>query len=147
MMSLLNAAQSTATAATAAMANLPDTPGRPVVGTELTGIRYNCGMHPLIEQHRGEIESLCRKYGVKRLELFGSAARGDFDHATSDVDFFYEFDPSVAATAGLADRFFGLQEALRNLLGVDVDLISATDATNPYFLQVANRHRVTLYAA
>ena len=35
-------------------------------------------MLPLIEQHRTEIEALCRKYGVKRLDLFGSAARGDF---------------------------------------------------------------------
>jgi len=33
------------------------------------------------------------------------------------------------------------------LLGIKVDLVSAPDATNPYFLQVANRHRLTLYAA
>ena len=33
-----------------------------------------------IETHRGQIAGLCRRYGVKRLELFGSAARGtDFE--------------------------------------------------------------------
>jgi predicted nucleotidyltransferase len=47
----------------------------------------------------------------------------------------------------LADRFFGLKEDLQRLLGVDVDLVSAPDVKNPYFLQVANRHRQTLYAA
>jgi uncharacterized protein len=103
------------------------------------------GMHPLIEQHRREIEALCRRYGVKRLELFGSTARGDFRPGSSDVDFFYEFDADQIE--GIADRFFGLHEDLERLLGVRVDLVSAKDAANPYFLQVANRHRVTLYAA
>lgn len=101
-------------------------------------------MIPLIEQHRDEIAALCRRYGVRKLEVFGSAARGDFDPAGSDVDFFYEFDADPTA---LADRFFGLMEDMEKLLGRKVDLISSQDASNPYFLQVANRHRVTLYAA
>ena len=102
-------------------------------------------MIDLIEQHREQITELCRKYGVKRLELFGSAASGEFDSASSDVDFFYEFDRDDAK--GIADRFFGLIEDLEALLGRKVDLVSAKDAKNPYFLEVANRHRVTLYAA
>jgi predicted nucleotidyltransferase len=37
---------------------------------------------------------LCRRYGVRRLDVFGSAARGaDFDVATSDVDFLVQFGP------------------------------------------------------
>jgi uncharacterized protein len=102
-------------------------------------------MIPQIEMHRDAIAALCRKYGLKRLEVFGSAARGDFDPDASDCDFFYEFvsnDP-----AGLADRFFGFQEELERLLGRRADLVSARDARNPYFLEVANRDRVTLYAA
>ncbi|MEA2736281.1 MAG: uncharacterized protein QOE14_2732 [Humisphaera sp.] len=103
-------------------------------------------MLPLIEQHRAEIEALCRKYRVKRLDLFGSAARGtDFNPHTSDVDFFYEF--MEGDTADIADRFFGLIEDLQKLTGLKVDLVSAKDAKNPYFLQVANRDRLTLYAA
>lgn len=104
-------------------------------------------MIELLEQHRQEIATLCRKYGVRRLELFGSAAgggRGDFDPAQSDVDFFFEFD---ADPLRLADRFFGLMEDLEHLLGRKVDLVSSQDAKNPFFLQVANQHRVTLYAA
>jgi predicted nucleotidyltransferase len=102
-------------------------------------------MIDLIEKHQLQIAALCRKYGVKRLELFGSAARGDFNSTKSDVDFFYEF--ASVETAGIANRFFALQHDLETLLGVKVDLASAPDATNPYFLQVANRHRLTLYAA
>ena len=97
-----------------------------------------------LHNYRQQIAVLCRKYGVRKLELFGSAARGDFDPARSDIDLFYEFDSNPSS---LADRFFGLMEDLEHLLGRKVDLISSQDAHNPYFLQVANRHRMTLYAA
>ncbi len=60
------------------------------------------------------------------------------------MDFFYEFD---ADPEHLADRYFGLSEELSALLGRPVDLVSSADVRNPYFLQVANRHRVALYAA
>jgi uncharacterized protein len=106
---------------------------------------YNDLMLPLIAEHREQIATLCRRHGVRRLELFGSGARGDFDPATSDLDFFVEFlsydSPSIA------DQWFGLQEDLEQLLGRRVDLTSPRTATNPYFLQSANRHRVMLYAA
>lgn len=101
-------------------------------------------MVAFLRQHLDEISLLCRKYGVSKLELFGSAARDDFDPAVSDIDLFYEFDANPAL---LADRFFGLLEELEQLLGRPVDLVSSRDATNPYFLQVANQNRTTLYAA
>ena len=106
---------------------------------------YNNTMIALIERHREQIAALCRRYGVRRLELFGSAARGEFNSDTSDVDFFYEFEATQAND--YADRFFGLMEDLESLLGHKVDLVSAKDVHNPYFLEVANRHRQTLYAA
>lgn len=101
-------------------------------------------MTELIEQNRDRIAELCRKYAVKRLELFGSAARVDFDQA-SDVDFLVEFLSND--WHGAADQWFGLQEDLSSLLGRPVDLVSAPDASNPYFLETANRDRVQLYAA
>jgi len=108
-------------------------------------ITYNAVVIAIIEQHREQIAALCRKYRLRRLELFGSAARGDFESGRSDVDFFYEFQPDDLDH--IADRFFDLHADLKTLLGVEVDLVSANDAKNPYFLQVANRHRLTLYAA
>jgi len=98
----------------------------------------------LIEKHRTEIDALCRKHAVKRLELFGSAATGQFD-ATSDLDFFVEFVDYDSPT--IADQWFGLQEDLQKLLGLKVDLVSPRTATNPYFLQSANREKIPLYAA
>ena len=78
-------------------------------------------MLPLIEQHRTEIAALCRRFGVRRLDVFGSAARGaDFDPARSDVDLLVEFEPAAGHDfAAFAD----LKEALENVLGRSVDLV------------------------
>ena len=51
-------------------------------------------MIPLIEVKRTEVGELCRRYGVRRLEVFGSAARGSFDPETSDLDFLVELAAS-----------------------------------------------------
>jgi hypothetical protein len=102
------------------------------------------GMLELLRQHLDEISALCRRHGIRKLELFGSAARDDFDPSRSDIDLFFEFDSDPAA---LSDRFFGLMEDLEQLLGCQVDLVSSRDVRNPYFLKVANRDRIILYAA
>ncbi|HVT89873.1 MAG TPA: nucleotidyltransferase domain-containing protein [Tepidisphaeraceae bacterium] len=102
-------------------------------------------MLELIEQNRLRITDICRQRGVKRLELFGSAARGDFKPGKSDFDFFVEFTDYAAPT--IADQWFGLQEDLSALLDAPVELVSLRTASNPYFLEVANRSKVMLYAA
>ena len=68
-----------------------------------------------IETHRDQIADLCRRYGVKRLELFGSAARGsDFEPGRSDIDFLVDFNEGQQP---LFDEYFELQDELSELLG------------------------------
>ncbi len=102
-------------------------------------------MISLIEEHRAQLFSLCRKYDVRRLDLFGSAARGDFKPATSDLDFLVEFND--LSTQNAADRYLGLMLDLEDLFGRKVDLVSARAIRNPYFQQVVDRTRIPLYAA
>ena len=53
-------------------------------------------MHPAIAQHRSGISAICQGFGIRRLEVFGSAARvHDFDPERSDADFLVEFAPGV----------------------------------------------------
>ena len=67
-------------------------------------------MLQLIEEHRPEIVALCRRFGVRRLAVFGSAARGtDFDPARSDVDLLVEFEASAGKDLG---SYFDLKGAL-----------------------------------
>ena len=74
-----------------------------------------------IAEKRDALAELCRRYGVERLEVFGSAARGaGFDRNRSDADFLVTFKP--AARNDLA-AFADLKEALERLLGRPVDLV------------------------
>jgi uncharacterized protein len=102
-------------------------------------------MVPPLTQHRQQIESLCRTFRVKRLELIGSAARGTFDPDSSDFDFLVEFED--LGWQGSSKRYFGLLHGLEDLLRWEVDLIERNTVSNPLFLQVVNQHRELLYAA
>jgi len=74
-----------------------------------------------INEKRDGLAALCRRYGVARLEVFGSAARdAGFDSRRSDADFLVTFEP--AARNDFA-RFADLKEALEKLLGRQVDLV------------------------
>lgn len=90
-------------------------------------------MHPEILRHKDAIAELCRRFGVTRLEVFGSAARGeDFDPARSDVDLLVEFGPGVKRSFEL---LFSLQDAAATVFGRKVDLVereAILDSTNPY---------------
>jgi predicted nucleotidyltransferase len=77
-------------------------------------------MHTTISEKRASLVDLCRRHGVARLEVFGSAARGgDFDPATSDVDFLVEFHPRTNDLASFLD----FKAALEALLARPVDLV------------------------
>ena len=104
-------------------------------------------MHHLIDQHRAEITTMCRRYGVRRLEVFGSAAREtDFDPLESDADFLVAFDPAESGLSPL-EQYFGLAEALRHLLGRPVDLVETGALRNPFVLASVNQSREIVYAS
>jgi hypothetical protein len=102
-------------------------------------------MLPLIDSRKAEIAELCRRFHVRRLEVFGSAARGhDFDPRRSDVDFLVEFDAGYRADA--FDEYFDLKEGLESLLGRSVDLVVDRAIRNPYFRASVERSRQPVYA-
>ena len=101
-------------------------------------------MTDLITERRNEIHALCRRYGVARLELFGSATTEAFDPQRSDLDFLVDFD---ANPADLFKRYFGLKESLEALYGRNVDLVMLGAMANPYFIDAVNRTRQVVYAA
>jgi len=106
-------------------------------------------MHSLIEEKRQELERVCRRRRVHRIELFGSAARPDFDPTRfdpeiSDLDFlvtFQELDLNQ-----YADAYFGLLEDLQALFQRPVDLVVASAIQNPYFRQAVESTRTLIYA-
>ena len=102
-------------------------------------------MQPVIQQHLPELKSLCRRFHVRRLELFGSAARDDFDPARSDLDFLVEFERDDKLPA--LDAYFGLKDALEQLMSRRVDLVMPGAIENPYVKASIQESRETLYAS
>ena len=103
-------------------------------------------MHAAIADKKEELTELCRRHGVARLEVFGSAARGaDFDPLTSDVDLIVEFrlDDGRAPLR----QYFDFAEALRQALGRPVDLVESGAVRNPYLLAAIDRSRELIYAS
>jgi uncharacterized protein len=102
-------------------------------------------MNSLVYEHRAALAGLCRRYGVRRLEVFGSAATGDNFSGRSDLDFLVEF--ASPPPGGYADAYFGLLESLEALFGKPVDLVVDSAIRNPFFRQSVERTRTLLYAA
>jgi predicted nucleotidyltransferase len=102
-------------------------------------------MQAFILEKKEEIAELCRKHHVRRLSVFGSAARDDFDPATSDVDLLVEFTPEL--DVGYAKNFWRLEEGMTGLFGRKVDLITDGTIKNPYILRRIQEQREQLYAA
>jgi len=69
----------------------------------------------LLSQHK---PVLAERFGVLRLALFGSMARGTA-RPDSDVDVLVAFDGPATSK-----RYFGVQFYLQDLLGRDVDLVT-----------------------
>jgi hypothetical protein len=95
-----------------------------------------------IIEHKADLVDLAQQFQVKRLEVFGSAASGEFRPGDSDLDFLVEF--SSAEPDGFADRYFGLLEGLERLFNQPVDLVVASSVKNPYFREAVERSKVVL---
>jgi len=102
-------------------------------------------MNHLIEEKRSELELICRRRHVRRIELFGSATGPEFDPARSDLDFLVTFEDIPVDS--YADEYFGLLEDLQGLFQRNVDLVMESSIENPYFRQAVEATRTLVYAA
>ncbi len=90
---------------------------------------YEVAARSGIEAAPGALARICRKYGVRKLSLFGSAARREMK-STSDVDLLVEFGPE--SRASLFD-FPAMQRDFSALFGHRrVDLVPPAVLKNPY---------------
>jgi predicted nucleotidyltransferase len=112
------------------------------------GLRYRfClegRMIDLLVDHLDEIAHLCRRYRVRRLDVFGSAATGAFDPGTSDVDFVVdlgEYDDDVHI------RYLDLISNLEALLGFPVSMITRPSIHNPYLRVSIEEEQELVYEA
>lgn len=90
-----------------------------------------------------KIKRLCRKFGIARLALFGSAARGEMT-PDSDIDLLVEFEPD--SKVSLFD-IPAIQEAFSAAFGGrKVDIATPEVLENPYRRKTILRDAKVLYA-
>lgn len=93
-----------------------------------------------INQKQIQIEELCQRFKITKLELFGSAVREDFDE-TSDLDFIVEFLDEQK----IFDRYFDFKEALEDLFNRKVDLVMQEAIKNKYFKKSIEKEKKSIY--
>ena len=110
-------------------------------------------MHAIVADKREELIDLCRQFDVIKLEVFGSAARGDdFNPASSDVDLIVRFDP--ASKLRPFRRYMGFREAAMGLFRRKVELMEVEEEgdglmamSNRYLRDSINESRETIHEA
>lgn len=93
-----------------------------------------------IQIDHAKIAEFCRRRGIRKLSLFGSVLRDDFDPARSDVDVLAEFEPG--ALKGVGFRYFGYGDELVAIIGRRVDFCSRL---NKYIETAVRREAVPIY--
>jgi len=102
-------------------------------------------MTQILEVHRERLAALCRKHRVRRLDVFGSAASGNFDEHSSDIDLLVEFED--LSFGDRADAYLGFLTEVEALLGRPVDLVEVGAVRNPYLREGIEASRQLVYAA
>lgn len=121
---------------------LLDTGQLAVQGIAETPAAYTVGNKMRISKRT--LASTCRQHHIKRLSLFGSVTRADFN-PDSDIDVLAEFEPGQApGLVGMAN----LQEFLSQLFGGrNVDLVTPSVMANPYRRETVERDLRVIYEA
>jgi predicted nucleotidyltransferase len=99
----------------------------------------------ILDAKRELINEACRRFGVSRMHVFGSALREDFRPGESDIDLLVEFSPIKPAE--LADAYFNLLEDLSSILNTPVDLVMSDAVKNPYIAADIDKTKQVFYAS
>ena len=95
-------------------------------------------MIPLLQSRSADIAALCRRFYVRRLDVFGSAAREHDFTEGSDIDLLVEYEPDHVPPFG---DYLALKEGLESVLGRKVDLVMEGAVRNPYVRASIERSR------
>lgn len=101
-------------------------------------------LHPEVAIHLDEIRAAAERYGVAKLEIFGSANTPRFDPARSDVDFLVHYPPGYDFGYFLS-RFLDFEEDLARILGRPAQLVMTSALKKESFRNNANKTRTLIY--
>ncbi|MBT3193142.1 MAG: hypothetical protein HN341_11360 [Verrucomicrobia bacterium] len=95
-----------------------------------------------IDDIRETAKPICQRHHVKRLELFGSVARGT-ETANSDIDFCVQLKDLPPAE--YARQFFGLLHDLEDAFRTTVDLLTTTSIRKESLKESLKSEGISVY--
>jgi predicted nucleotidyltransferase len=101
-------------------------------------------LHPDVAIHLDEIRAAAERYGVAKLEIFGSANTPHFDPKRSDVDFLVHY-PEGYTFGSFGKRLFDLEDKITTILGRSAQLVMTSALKKESFRNNAGRTRTTIY--
>jgi len=102
------------------------------------------GLHPFVRGRLPGIVAACRRAGVERAVVFGSATDVDARSEPNDLDVVVRLGGPVE---GRASRYFTLRFELEQASGLSVDLVEDEALTNPYLRDELARTGVVVVEA
>ena len=102
-------------------------------------------MNRIISEHKDELTKICETLNIKRMNVFGSAVSGKFN-AKSDIDFLIKFSEDLSGEQ-YTENYFELHYKLRKIFNREIDIITESTLSNPYFIESINNSKELIYEA
>lgn len=102
-------------------------------------------MHPVVREQLPAIVEICKRHRVRRVAIFGSALRDDFDPSRSDIDLLIDFGPLEPGTHGR--QYLGLIEELEGHCGRTCDVVESHMLRNEHVRRAVEREQIVIYDA
>lgn len=100
-------------------------------------------LHPFLNEKLPEITKMFKEHHVKSAYAFGSVVTDKFNDE-SDVDLLVDFDQSMEPLEA-GEAWWNLYYGLKDFLHRQVDLVTVTSLSNPYFIEELNETKQYLY--
>lgn len=99
-------------------------------------------IQPFLAEKLPQLRKILKAHRVKSAYAFGSVCTERFQ-TDSDVDILVNF--KKIPVGEYAENYWSLEEALKDLLQRDVDIVIEKNLRNPYFIKEVNSTKTPIY--
>jgi len=100
-------------------------------------------LHPILQDKLPQVIAMLKQHKVKRAYAFGSVTTTSFNE-NSDVDLLISFEETLDP-ADKGELWFELYYKLKEFFHREIDLLTESSLTNPYFINSLNKTKTPLY--
>ena len=102
-------------------------------------------MQKILQNRKEDLERICQALKIKRLYAFGSVVSERFNDK-SDIDFLISFADNLSIEE-YTNNYFSLHYLLRELFNREIDIVTESTLSNPYFIESINETKELIYEA